>query len=70
MASSQDSQSSQESVPSLQLGDQSNIQEKSISPSSELDCLLHETDKSLFVQFRGYYYRYQACCNKQLNEIE
>ena len=47
MTFSQDSQFSQESVPSSQLGDQSNIQEKSVNPSSELDYLLHENDKSL-----------------------
>ena len=47
MTSSQDSQSSQDSVPSSQLGDQSNIQEKSVNPSSEQDYLLDETDESL-----------------------
>ena len=47
MTFSQDSQFSQESVPCSQLGDQSNIQEKSVNPSSELDYLLHENDKSL-----------------------
>ena len=47
MTSSQDSQSWQESVSSLQLCDQSNIQEKSVNPSSELDYLLHETDENL-----------------------
>ena len=47
MTSSHDSQSSQKSVSSSQWGDQSNIQEKSVNPSSELDYLLHETDESL-----------------------
>ena len=47
LTSSQDSQSSQESVPSSQLGDQFNIQEKSVNPSSELDYLLHENDERM-----------------------
>ena len=49
MTSSQDFQSSQESVSSSQLVDQSNIQEKSVNPSSELDYLLHETDEILLI---------------------
>ena len=47
MTSSKDSQSLQESVLSQPLGDQSNIQEKSVNPGSELDHLLDKTDESL-----------------------
>ena len=49
LTSSQDSQSSQESVPSSQLGDQSNIKKKSVNPSSELDYLLLENDESIML---------------------